>query len=337
MGGPLAHEGRRSRGHQAHPSSRRTQERPQTSCPAYRSWGRIHVSAVHEVLRRARRWAPADGAVYATSKWRRRATESNRRGHGQDDAQGKGSPWYVLGEAVNAAVYILNRTTTKGTGGKTSYELWNGAAPSVHHLRTFGCVAHVKIVGTHLKKLDDRSKPMVFVGYEPGSKAYHVYDPTSRRVHASRDVIFDEDAWWDWSKDSVAAFIDDFEVESMYPESPGEMTMLQPLHEQEAAGPSAPATVSAASPTTPILFASPPSRALECVDADHGNSAPLRFRTIENIVRSAPMPSMAWRELDEDLLLASEVEPTTFEQAQKEESWRVAMLDEMMSIEANST
>jgi hypothetical protein len=135
----------------------------------------------------------------------------------------------------------------------------------------------------------------------------------------------------------VAAIIDDFEVESMYPESPGEMTMLQPLHEQQVAGPSMPATVSAASPTTPILFASPPSRALERVDADHGNSAPLRFRTIDNIVGSAPMPSLAQRELDEDLLLASEVEPTTFEQAQKEESWRVAMLDEMTSIEANGT
>ena len=69
-------------------------------------------------------------------------------------------------------------TTTKGTGGKTPYELWNGAAPSVHHLRTFECVAHVKIVGPRLKKLDDRSKSMVFIGYEPGSKAYHVYDPT---------------------------------------------------------------------------------------------------------------------------------------------------------------
>jgi hypothetical protein len=60
--------------------------------------------------------------------------------------------------------------------------------------RTFGCVAHVKMVRPHQKKLDDRSAPMVFIGYEPGAKAYRVYDPVARRVHVSRDIIFDENS-----------------------------------------------------------------------------------------------------------------------------------------------
>jgi hypothetical protein len=29
----------------------------------------------------------------------------------------------------------------------------------------------------NLKKLDNHSKPVIFVGYELGSKAYHTYDP----------------------------------------------------------------------------------------------------------------------------------------------------------------
>jgi hypothetical protein len=49
--------------------------------------------------------------------------------------------------------------------------LWVGNRPSVHHLRTFGCVAHVKVVKANLKKLEDISKAMIFVGYEPGSAA----------------------------------------------------------------------------------------------------------------------------------------------------------------------
>jgi hypothetical protein len=97
---------------------------------------------------------------------------------------------------VATVVYVLNRSTSKGTSGRTPYELWTGSTPAVQHLRTFGCVAHVKDTRPHLRKLDDRSKPMIFVGYEVGSMAYRAYDPATRRLHITRDVVFDEDAKW---------------------------------------------------------------------------------------------------------------------------------------------
>jgi hypothetical protein len=103
-------------------------------------------------------------------------------------------PDMFWGEAVNCVVYILNRLASKSVGGKTPYELWIGSKPAVSHLRTFGCVAHVKVTKPNLKKLDDRSRPMIFVRYEPGSAAYRCYDPKTRSVHVSRDVIFDEQA-----------------------------------------------------------------------------------------------------------------------------------------------
>ena len=37
--------------------------------------------------------------------------------------------------------------------------------PSIDYLRVFGSIVHVKAIGEKLKKLDDRSKPMVFIGY----------------------------------------------------------------------------------------------------------------------------------------------------------------------------
>jgi hypothetical protein len=43
----------------------------------------------------------------------------------------------------------------------------------------FGCTAHVKKLGPGLHKLADRSTPSIFVGYEEGAKAYHVYDPSA--------------------------------------------------------------------------------------------------------------------------------------------------------------
>ena len=66
------------------------------------------------------------------------------------------------------------------------------------HLRVFGCLAHVKIVSGNLKKLEDRGKPMVFIGYEKGSKAYRVYDPFTGSIHLTKDVIFEEGCKWNW-------------------------------------------------------------------------------------------------------------------------------------------
>jgi hypothetical protein len=34
---------------------------------------------------------------------------------------------------------------------------------------------------------------MVFINYEPGSKAWRFYNPATKRVHVSCDVIFEED------------------------------------------------------------------------------------------------------------------------------------------------
>lgn len=116
-----------------------------------------------------------------------------------------GVPGRFWGEAVTTAVFILNRAPTKSLENKTPFEAWYGKKPAVHFFRTFGCVAHVKNTGGHLRKLDDRSKPMVFLWYEPGTKAYRLYDPNANRVHVSRDVVFEEGRAWDWSQGGAIA------------------------------------------------------------------------------------------------------------------------------------
>ncbi|GJV90518.1 zinc finger, CCHC-type containing protein [Tanacetum coccineum] len=68
-------------------------------------------------------------------------------------------------------------------------------------LRNIGCTAYAKITIPHLKKLDDRSIPMIYLGVEEGSKAYRLYDPIGKKKHVSRDVKFMEIKPWDWDKD----------------------------------------------------------------------------------------------------------------------------------------
>jgi hypothetical protein len=101
----------------------------------------------------------------------------------------RGLPAAFWGEAVTTAVY-LNRTPTKSVAGKTPFEAWHGHKPTVEHLRVFGFLAYVKVTRPHLKKLDDRSVAMVFIGYEPDVKAWHFYDPVAQRVHVSCDAVF---------------------------------------------------------------------------------------------------------------------------------------------------
>jgi hypothetical protein len=111
----------------------------------------------------------------------------------------KGLPGWLWGEVVAMAVYLLNRSPTKGVEGKSLFEGCYGKKLRVQHLRTFGCMVHVKDTTPNLRKLDDRSRPMVFISYEPGSKAYRAYNLVSKKVQVSHDMIFDEQAKWDWS------------------------------------------------------------------------------------------------------------------------------------------
>lgn len=60
-------------------------------------------------------------------------------------------------------------------------------------------VAPVKKLGGHINKLANRSTPMVFIGYESGSKAYRTYDPVAKRVCVTHDIVFEEERPWDWS------------------------------------------------------------------------------------------------------------------------------------------
>jgi hypothetical protein len=121
-------------------------------------------------------------------------------------------------EVVAMVVYVLNHCSTKGVIGKMPYEAWHGHKPTVHHLCTFGCVAHVKNTAPNLKKLDNRSRPMIFIGYEEGTKGYRMYDPSTERVCVTHNVVFDEQAQWDWVKEeqSTSDGVDDtFIVEYM--------------------------------------------------------------------------------------------------------------------------
>ena len=93
-------------------------------------------------------------------------------------------------EAMSVAAHALNRSPRKGLDWQTPYELLCGQVPNISYLWIFGCRAWVfneKATGW-----DPKMKPMIFVGYEQGSKAYCLWDPEKRSIVISAKVRFDE-------------------------------------------------------------------------------------------------------------------------------------------------
>jgi hypothetical protein len=217
----------------------------------------------------------------------------------------RGLPGYFWGEAVATAVYLLNRSPVRVVEGMTPFEAWYGKKPGLANLRTFGCVAHVKNTKLHLKKLDDRSTCMIFVGYETGSKAYRAYDPRTGRVHVTWDAVFDELAQWSWSEEDSAQVqngSEPFEVEMV--------TTMTICRSQEGvkenivhlAGRSSCRWIPVhrhlvQNPVHRHLvqnqLASPPSVEPN-LDYDH-DDAPLRFRKIDNVLGPAVVLGLAAR------------------------------------------
>lgn len=246
----------------------------------------------------------------------------------------KGLPGWFWGEAVSTAVYLLNRCPTKGVDGKTPFEAWYGKKPAVHHLRIFGCIVYVRDTTPHLKKLEDRGRKMIFIGYERGTKAYRAYDPITKRVLVTRDVVFDEQSQWDCganhSDNETAVHDDIFTVEYITMASTpaadgdtvGDGVPREQLPNPGAAGEEAGSESEAGSQD-------------DNLDADHDEDVPLRFRSINDIYDSAGfMPRVL---MSEELHMVSADEPTSFAEAEKSPSWRKAMMEEIDAIEENGT
>lgn len=105
---------------------------------------------------------------------------------------GAGVPKYLWAEAVNTAIYLLNRTPTTQTPNSTPYSLWFGKKPSLNHIRTFGCEAYMLVPHQKRTKLEPKSKKLILVGYENNSENYRLFDVSTKKITVSRNVIFNE-------------------------------------------------------------------------------------------------------------------------------------------------
>jgi transposase InsO family protein len=105
-----------------------------------------------------------------------------------------GMPNSFWADAVKVAVYIKNRLPTRALPDTTPFEAWHGTGkkPDLSHLRVFGSLAYAWTSPATRKKLDDRAKKAILIGYTATTQQYLLYDIASRREFLARDIQFNE-------------------------------------------------------------------------------------------------------------------------------------------------
>ncbi|KAI3501786.1 hypothetical protein L1887_29807 [Cichorium endivia] len=243
----------------------------------------------------------------------------------------KGVPNFLWGEAVRHATFIINRTPTRALVGVTPYEKFYDEKPNLEDLRVFGCVAYDKIVSKHLKKLDDRSKPLVYLGKEPKSGGSRLFDPHENKIIVSAHAICDENKAWEWNNilgsqtetEAGTFTVHWVDAHNNVPDQSPTPTNTEHPHSPDQAQ-------SAEMGNLP----DPVENAAQGTNSPSIATAPVR--------RSARVPTLPRRlndyELNVDqLMLALDEEPKNYLEAKSNKEWVKAMKAEIDSIVKNNT
>ena len=96
-------------------------------------------------------------------------------------------------EAVETAVYLINRTPVKKLNWKTPYEIVYGKKPDISHLVPFYCKGEYHLTKDERKNtFSEKSKSCRMLGYYKFGKNQYLIIDSDHKVTNRRDVIFDE-------------------------------------------------------------------------------------------------------------------------------------------------
>ncbi|KYN12237.1 Copia protein [Trachymyrmex cornetzi] len=83
---------------------------------------------------------------------------------------------------------IRNRVPLDRLDGITPWEAFTNEQPDVSFLRIYGSEAYAHVEDQFRNKFDKKSKKMVLVKYEPGSRAYRLWEHGTKNVYTRCNV-----------------------------------------------------------------------------------------------------------------------------------------------------
>jgi hypothetical protein len=128
--------------------------------------------------------------LFSSTKWGGRVSKSVDRGHGKKSTLSMLHVIHVLGLCFHGSHSSPQPYTDKERPRDDPIR-------GVSRTQAYYTVhAHIQMCGA----CQDYE-----AAYEPGTKAYHMYDPVVQRIHVSRDMVFDERKSWDMSSNTEDA------------------------------------------------------------------------------------------------------------------------------------
>jgi hypothetical protein len=95
-------------------------------------------------------------------------------------------------EAINTACYSFNRLYLHRILKKTSYELLTGKKHNVSYFRVFGRKCFILVKRGRKSKFAPKAVEGFLLGYDSNTRAYRVFNKSTRLVEVSCDIVFDE-------------------------------------------------------------------------------------------------------------------------------------------------
>jgi hypothetical protein len=93
---------------------------------------------------------------------------------------------------INTAYYSINRLYLHRILKKTSYELLTGKKSNVSYFSVFGSKCFILIKRGRSSKFAPKIVEGFLLGYDSNTRAYKVFNKSSRLVEVSCDIVFDE-------------------------------------------------------------------------------------------------------------------------------------------------